>query len=218
MTERSPHHPLAESLSALADDQAAELELQRLLKASESDPEVKAVWHRYQLMGAAIRNDLPANLQAGDFAARVSAAMQREGDLQTGRRPRWMQRLGQMAVAASVATVAIMGVQYYDTLAPAPEVTQTAQSQPVRSPAVSLPAGYQPPPLSARTVSAEPGYLQRPAEQQVIFVPLRASHQEATRELVDYLHILFEEHADHAALNSSQGMLPFARVVLTEED
>lgn len=216
MTERSSHHPLAESLSALADDQATALELRRLLKAGENDPEIKSAWHRYQLAGAAIRKDLPDTLQMGDFSARVSAALDEEPKLKSS--PQWWQNLGRVAVAASVAMVAIMGVQYYDASAPAPEAVQTAESEPVRSPSVSLPAGYQAPPLAARTVSAQLGYENRRPEQQVIFVPHQEDHPVVTRELYDYLNLLIEEHSDHAALNSSQGMLPFARVVLTEED
>lgn len=77
MTKQSNNHSLAESISALADNEASPLELHRLLKACESDPEVKSTWARYQLISAAMRRDLP-EVQTGDFAARLSAALENE--------------------------------------------------------------------------------------------------------------------------------------------
>src|SRR5690625_5430743 len=67
MTKQINNHSLAESISALADNEASPLELHRLLKASESDPEVKSTWSRYQLISAAMRRDLP-EIQTGDLA------------------------------------------------------------------------------------------------------------------------------------------------------
>ena len=57
MSEQNPSQTLAESISALMDNQASELELQRILKASEQDPAVKATWARYQIVGAALRGE-----------------------------------------------------------------------------------------------------------------------------------------------------------------
>jgi sigma-E factor negative regulatory protein RseA len=71
-------------------------------------------------------------------------------------------------------------------------------------------------------VGLQTGYESRQQDnRQVIFVPLPSSQtaaQVSDDEVRDYLNKLIEEHADNAALNSGQGMLPFARVVLTEED
>jgi sigma-E factor negative regulatory protein RseA len=59
----------------------------------------------------------------------------------------------------------------------------------------------------------------RQEQRQIMFVPHQASVPAVTHEeLIDYFNELVEVHADHAALNSGQGLLPFARVVLTEED
>jgi sigma-E factor negative regulatory protein RseA len=228
MTEQTSHHPLAESLSALMDDQASELELQRLLKASESDAELKAVWSRYQLAGAAMCKDLPA-MAGSDFAARVSAVIADESPLNvTSKPPRanhWWQNAGRFAVAASVAGAVIIGAQQFDTGSAPVTGGASAVAEIERteiSPAVSLPAGYQAPSLSARTVSAQSGYEPRQHQQesrQVIFVPRQSSAQQVSSEQIrDYLNQLIEEHADHASLNSGQGMLPFARVVMAEDE
>lgn len=125
MTESSQQQFFAESLSALVDNEATELELQRLLKASQTDSEVRAKWGRYQIASAAIRQDLPA-MAASDFAARVSAAIEAE-DAHRQEAPaapakaaddkqRWWQNIGRFAVAASVAGGVLLFAQTYNTM------------------------------------------------------------------------------------------------------
>ncbi|MDQ2075278.1 sigma-E factor negative regulatory protein [Marinimicrobium sp. ABcell2] len=231
MTKQSNNHPLAESVSALADNEASPLELHRLLKASESDPEIKSTWARYQLISAALRHDLP-EIQTGDFAARMSAALEDEVSHKgaPGKASQWWKNLGRVGVAASVAVVAIMGVQQLPGHLADPELAaagQTAQSSevtrseaPSRS-AVSLPAGYYSPSLPvARTASAQSGYEPRSRDaRQVLFEPRQ---QESVPVNIDeiraHLHQLIQEHSDHAALNSNHGALPYARVVADDED
>ena len=133
MTEQTQPPVLAESLSALMDNEASELELQRLLKALESEPELKSTWSRYQIASAGVKGDIPV-LASSDFASRVSAAIEAE---ETYSAPvihqvaanqtsipannvvamplRWWQQAGRVAVAASVAGAVILGVQQYQT-------------------------------------------------------------------------------------------------------
>lgn len=232
MTQQNTHHPLAESLSALMDNEASELELQRVLKASDADSEVKATWSRYQVARAALHRDLPM-LDVGDFAARVSAALEQEETHNlTSTTPQkkavqWWQNVARFAVAASVAGGVVLFAQNFGGVASEAPAAVAATSQaevPTTAvvPAPSLPAGYHAQPLSARAVGLQTGYESRQQDnRQVIFVPLPSSQtaaQVSDDEVRDYLNKLIEEHADNAALNSGQGMLPFARVVLTEED
>lgn len=232
MTQQSTHHPLAESISALVDNQASELELQRILKTSESDPEVKAIWSRYQVASASMRRDLPG-IEISDFASRISAAIDQEDALtlapvieeKTGEKKAggWMQNVARFAVAASVAGGVIFFAQQYDggENVNAPVVAAATAEAPL--PAASLPVGYNAQPLTARAVGLQSGYESRQQDnRQVVFVPRQSSAQSGAtvseEEVRAYLNQLIGEHADNAALNSGQGMLPFARVVLTEED
>lgn len=232
MTQQTTHHPLAESLSALMDNEASELELQRILKASESDTEVRATWSRYQVARAALHRDLPV-LEVGDFAARVSAALEQEDTHAaapiTAAAPekkavQWWQNVARFAVAASVAGGVVLFAQNFGGTSPEAPATMAATAPATTAvPAPSLPAGYHAQPLSARAVGLQTGYESRQQDnRQVMFVPLPSSSQSAAQvsneEVRDYLNKLIEEHADNAALNSGQGMLPFARVVLTEEE
>ena len=48
---------IRESLSAVMDDAAQPLELQRVLKASQDDEQVRLQWARYQLASAALKRE-----------------------------------------------------------------------------------------------------------------------------------------------------------------
>ncbi|WP_423790370.1 RseA family anti-sigma factor, partial [Listeria monocytogenes] len=63
---------LQESLSAVMDNEADELELRRVLGAS-NDAEMRATWSRYQVARAVMHKDLL--VPQLDIAAAVSAAL-----------------------------------------------------------------------------------------------------------------------------------------------
>ena len=227
MTEQIPSQALAESLSALMDNQTSELELMRLLKACDSDPELKATWERYQIASASLRADLPGLAPTG-FAARVSAALETEetysdqtasSTSQSAKSP-WWQSLGRAAVAASVAGALIVGVQQYqgESLPGAQMAVEVPQATRDFNPA-DLPSGINAPSLSARTVAVQSGYENRPQEsRRVMYVPRQENAPVYNEDLSVYVNQLIEEHSGNAALNSGQGILPYTRVILIEED
>lgn len=242
MTQQNQAHSLVESLSALMDNQAEELELQRLLKASGSDPALLSTWSRYQLTRSALKGDMPVVMASADFASRVSAALESEaahvsvaglnannddvkGDDVRGTvvRPVWWQSIGRAAIAASVAGALVLGVQQYQSLAP--QTTELAGSAPTTAPAASevkaadLPSGINAPALAARAVAVQSGYESRPQEnRRVIFVPRQEAAAVNNEEISVYVNHLIEAHSDNAAANSGQGMLPYTRVILVEEE
>ncbi|MDF3014694.1 MAG: mucA, partial [Cellvibrio sp.] len=139
MTEQIQPSVLAESLSALMDNQASELEIQRLLKALDADPELKSTWSRYQIASVGLKGNLPV-MASSNFAARISAAVDAEETYslqsQVSSKPqvsfhqspsqqasnqiaggnviamplRWWQQAARVAVAASVAGALVVGV------------------------------------------------------------------------------------------------------------
>lgn len=241
MTEQIQPPVLAESLSALMDNQASELELQRLLKAVEAESELKSTWSRYQIASAGLRKDLPV-MASRDFAARISAAIDAEetyslqphvartdpkqstSDNVIAMPSRWWQQAGRVAVAASVAGALIVGVQQYQTVVP--QTAEVAANTPVTTPvganetkAADLPSGINAPALSARTVAVQSGYESRPQEnRRVMFVPRQEAAPIYNEDISTYVNQLIQEHTDNASLNSGQGMLPYTRVILTEEE
>lgn len=243
MTEQIQSPVLAESLSALMDNQASELEIQRLLKALDADPELKNTWSRYQVASAGLKKDLPV-MASSNFAACVSAAIDAE-ETYSHQAPltsenvskqtaagnviamplRWWQQAGRVAVAASVAGALIVGVQQYQAVAP--QTAEFAANAPVTVPvatnnetkAANLPSGINAPALSARTVAVQSGYESRPQEnRRVMFVPRQEAAPIYNEEVSTYVNQLIQEHTDNASVNSGQGMLPYTRVILTEEE
>ena len=236
MTEQIQPPVLAESLSALMDNEVSELELQRLLKALDADPEVKATWSRYQVVSAGLKGKLPA-MASSDFAARISAAIDAEETHSQQSTPKqsviadnvvvvpssWWQQLGRAAIAASVAGALVVGVQQYQAIAP--QSADIAANTPAAAPAateskvVNLPSGINAPALSARTVAVQSGYESRPQEsRQVMFVPRQEAVPVHNEDITTYVNQLIQEHTDNASLNGGQGMLPYTRVILTEEE
>jgi len=105
-----------ESLSALLDGEATELELRRVLRSSESDPEVLQTWGRYNRAQAALRGE--GALASSGFAARVAAQLDDEAPLKraTGlgatiaNLSDWQKGAAKMAIAASVALVFLVSL------------------------------------------------------------------------------------------------------------
>ncbi len=237
MTEQIQPPVLAESLSALVDNEVSELELQRLLKALDVDPELKTTWSRYQISSAGLKGKLPI-MASSDFAARVSAAIDAEEtyspvaaampDAVSGNvvamPMRWWQQIGRVAVAASVAGALVVGVQQYQAVAP--QSSDIAANTPAATPAVApetkvanLPSGINAPALSARTVAVQSGYESRPQEnRRVMFVPRQEAAPVYNEDVSTYVNQLIQEHTDNASANAGQGMLPYTRVILIEEE
>ena len=230
MSEQNRPQSLAESLSALMDNQASELELQRILKASEQDPSVKATWARYQMTSSVLRGE-PTHLVLPDFAARISAAIDEEDahvaaessvPSQTSESKQgWRYQLGRLALVASVAGGMIVGVQELSVGgAVATQVATAPVAAPVSSePAISLPSGINSPAINTRTVAAQTGYEARPQEtRRVQFQPRQSNSAVSDEEVSRYVNQMIQVHSDNAAMNSGQGVLPYARVIMNDEE
>ncbi len=223
MSEQNRPQTLAESISALMDNQASELELKRILKASEQDAEVKATWSRYQIASSVIRGE-QAPVLPSDFAARLSAAIDLEEPLVVQPAPvakkaqqGWFYQLGRVALVASVAGGMIIGVGTTQVVTQVASNTAVAPAPAEAS--VTLPSGINSPALNTRTVAMQTGYETRPQEnRRVTFQPRQASTAVSDDEVSRYVNQMIKAHSDNAAMNSGQGVLPYARVIITDEE
>ncbi len=163
---------LQESLSAVMDNEADELELRRVLSASEG-ADVRESWARYQVARAAMHNELL--LPQMDIAAAVSAAIAAEAVPAKARAP-W-RGLGRLAVAASVTVAVLAGVRLYnqDEVAGAQLAQQNAK--PMQQPSLVMPqakgpavlAGYtEETTLDAPAANAESGQAAWQEENQAV--------------------------------------------------
>lgn len=100
---------LQESLSAVMDDEADELELRRVLADSE-DAQVRATWSRYQVARAAMHKELL--IPTLDLTAGINAALSAE-QVPAAKVGRGWGLIGRVAVAASVTVAVLAGVRFY---------------------------------------------------------------------------------------------------------
>ncbi|MCQ9422537.1 RseA family anti-sigma factor [Pseudomonas sp. LJDD11] len=187
---------LQESLSAVMDNEADELELRRVLNAID-DAETRATWSRYQVARAAMHKELL--MPHLDISAAVSAAIADEASpLKPGRGP-W-RTLGRLAVAASVTVAVLAGVRLYnqDEIAGA-QLAQQNQ-QPVNL-SVAQPQG---PAVLAGYTTEQAG----PAANGAVEGQAGADDQ----RVPGYLR----QHAQQAALKETESALPYARAASLE--
>lgn len=216
---------IRESLSALVDSEASEIEVHRLLKLAESDPEIKASWRRYQLMRSILKRDLEVDPRL-DLSGRISAAIADEEPLagSGGRLRQWRDGLGKLAIAASVTAVFIVGAQQVGRHNPQ-EAVQTVESagpslgEPVEV-AVGAPSGFELPSFTARTVSTDTngtgadvqGYRISPVRDQHPQAMTQQTQWQNSQALQHHFNSLLIKHAERSSSNGSMGLIPFARV------
>ncbi|SQF96653.1 anti sigma-E protein RseA [Paucimonas lemoignei] len=190
---------LQESLSAVMDNEADELELRRVLNAID-DADTRATWSRYQIARAAMHKELL--IPHLDITAAVSAAIADEvSPLKAARGP-W-RSLGRLAVAASVTVAVLAGVRLYnqDDIAGAQLAQQAPQPANLSVPQVKGPAV-----LAGYTESNE----QAPGPMANGVMQGQAGSQD--QRLPGYLR----QHAQEAALKGTESALPYARAASLE--
>ena len=203
---------LDESLSALMDGEASEMELHRILKEIDSDPQLRVRWQRYQMVSAVMRRDHSALTM--DCSLAVAEAIREEPVYKV--RP--LQALGgiagRFAVAASVAAMAVLGVQQLQVAnyesAPEAQVAGVQDQQDYSGPVLQFPSTFQPV-IEARTVGAGGATRVSQHPQAVLPVTGNAMNHYSEQEVREYIQGLMMRHSSNAALNSNQGMLPYAR-------
>lgn len=212
---------LAESLSALMDGESTELETHRILKevgdTSGARCSARDKWQRYQMASSVMTGQPVSKI---DLSGAISAAIDLENAHRINPLTRHAGSAGRFAIAASVAMVAILGVQQLNNggleNADAIQFAEVAVDEALQNtgPALQFPAGFQPN-IQARTVSV--GSNNQTSRQPIaktikVGQPIKKQFSEV--ELRSYLNDIILDHSSHAALNSSQGMLPFARATM----
>lgn len=223
---------LKESLSALLDGEADELELHRVLALSD-EAELRALWARYHrvrmVMGTVdphlhhfdISASVAAAIAQGDAAEAVPVVMPRQTAESTAAvapvRPsalvssRWW-KLGGVAASVAVAFVVGLSVQQSDTDVLTPAANQLASVAPV-APVSTQPRVEWP---AAQSLASVPAHVETQYASQLNHVSQlnrqpklidRFSDADA-RRFNGYLL----RHAEQTALSGRQGMAPLARV------
>lgn len=191
---------LHESLSAVMDNEADELELRRVLAASD-DAELRAKWSRYQVARAAMHKDL--QVPSFDISAAVAAAIEAEeapvaapaAEAQAAPAGRWRKGIGRLAVAASVTFAVLAGVKVYNT-------TEMAGPQVAVQPAAEqLPQG-----VSVPSAAQGPAVLAGFSENQEQVSPKAIGESSTQSEWHEQrLPAYIRQHAQQAAYSDEEG-------------
>jgi len=196
---------LGESLSALMDGEASDLDTRRVLKALALEDSQNAMlmrdkWRRYQSVSSVMKGDVVCKV---DYSADITRAIAEEAIFKVNPLVKILSSSGRLAIAASVALVAVLGVQQFNL--PAESTDQAAgfayidetSVEGLVGPANQLPAGWtMSEELQVRTVSAD-------SVEKDIY-----SEEDARA----YLAYVLAKHASKAPYVRSQGMLPYARM------
>lgn len=153
-----------EQLSALMDGALPEDQTRFLLRRLRHDVALAGCWERWRTAADTMRGAAPSRRLPADFANRVAAALQEDAPLdaaarasaRTSKRRRWG---GGAALAAALATLAILGLPVGETTAPTTAhavamrtgspVTGHGLPMPQGAPAPHAPASSNPAPAAA---------------------------------------------------------------------
>lgn len=189
---------LQESLSAVMDNEADELELRRVLGASD-DAEMLAKWSRYQIARTVMHKELLEPRL--DIASAVSAALADEAVPTANKVVRGPWRaVGRLAVAASVTVAVLAGVRLYNQ----DEVTGAQMAQQAAQPALTTPQMQGPAMLAGFSIDGA-----QQAAAQAVGETSSGWHEQ---RLPAYLR----QHAQQAAMNGNESALPYARAASLE--
>ncbi|MEX1033335.1 MAG: sigma-E factor negative regulatory protein [Cellvibrionaceae bacterium] len=230
MSQSVDRKQLGESLSALVDDEASELEVHRVLAESQQDASVRQRWHRYQMARAALKGDI-GDLTTTGFADRIRDAIaQTDFDHQTefdhgsdqvaqgAGAGRWKGNAGRVAIAASVAAAVLVGSQQLSLVAFNDFGSEGLAQQPAQSAPSATTSAISIPTINVQNVSGGDATLQRSRlPQNLQYSPNAQQQQLQDEQIRRYIRQLMLEHAEHSAQNSGSGLLPYARVPAEDE-
>lgn len=226
MTPTSSDH-LFESLSALVDNEANELEVRRLLKNVESNPELLERWRRYHLIGSALRKERSVQISgpnrlAASVASYIDSAPADVQAAAPGNRlsAGWRELVGKSAVAASFAATLVLGFNLLggtnsDTAIESSHLASAPSTASANTPVAATlhtPVGFELPLPEARTVSTASSGAAMPSAlpfAQQSLSPMDDITDPATQQFLNQLLI---QHAERASTQGSLGIMPFARV------
>lgn len=184
-----------EALSALMDGEADETDAGALGGWSR-DEGMRGVWGRYHVISDCLRGNLPRYLDPA-LTNRISVALRNEPAIvaapDRAARHAWLKPLVGMAIAASVATLALIGIQMNRTdSAGAQAVAQAPVSHGGSGGQINLALGRD----SARVL--------RPA------TPMSEANSRLNRYLIN--------HNEQRTNNAVQGMPPYVRIIAEDQD
>lgn len=183
-----------EKVSAMVDGEVDEQDT-AIVDALLNTDSLKQSWASYHLIGDSLRQNLPENVSL-DLNRQISAAIASEPTILAPVKPTQnpvLKPLAGFAIAASVAIVAILGIQNNE---------QAEGGADVQNPSI------------VQNNVVNPNLLQQVSSGTASEVQLQQARKEAQARLNSYL-VNYNEYRTNKGL---QGMLPYARTVTYENN
>jgi len=216
-----------ERLSSLLDGELDDTHRRHAIDALGGDAEARDRWERFHLASDALHGNLPDAIDP-QFASRVMAAIEeeptilapppRKSSAATGRThtpSRLSKRFAGLAVAASVAAIAVMGVEslYHEDPA-APLNQQVAENTAPPSEYIRL-AKQSSPPRVATLASVNAPLATSPTDGPSLTAraEMFRAHPDIIRRIDPRLHKYLLNHSQQTARSNIQGVMPYARIV-----
>ncbi|MFO7706518.1 MAG: sigma-E factor negative regulatory protein [Halopseudomonas sp.] len=202
---------LQESLSALMDDEADELETRRVLQSSESDSTLRSTWERYQLARAIMHKE-PWQPKV-DLSAGIAAMIADEPapEMAEPKAPRVWQNLSRLAVAASVTVAVLVGVNMFNQDDAASDPAMLAELPPmVDAPVVTAPAVTS----GSQGGAVLAGFSQQPHPSAEPVAGQKAPSLWQEQRIGSYLR----QHAEHSSRFETPQLLPYARAASLDSE
>ncbi len=202
---------LQESLSALMDNEADDLEVRRVLQATEQDSALRGTWERYQLARSVLHKEhwQVSAESSVDLSSGIAAALRDEPQLHMqdessapARSGLW-RNMTRVAVAASVTMAVLMGVKMVNH-GDVPTQPGLAADTSVVAPSFASSA--------ARSGAVLAGYSQSPGVGAEPIAPAQELSAWHEPRIGRYLR----EHAENSAQFSSPQLVPYARAASIE--
>ena len=210
---------LNERLSQFMDDEIKD-EDGRLIDKLMHDPGVRDTWWRYHLVSDVLKHEAPM-LAHRDLARRISAALETEPAILIPksflRRRDWVKPLAGLAIAASVALLAIIGIQHRGEEIPG--ITPAVTSQTVAQTTPQVPETVAQP-IEELAPVATPIMRQFQPPATLASVETRED-QPAPVMSPEYSRMnsyLLNYNEYRTRETRMQGMLPYVRIIAHESD
>ena len=195
---------LRESISALVDGEANEMDLHRVLKASETDDDVRQSWRRYQAISAVVKNEERSLLQI-DISAGVKAALADDKVAIGGRISEMLKPMMSVAVAATVTVAILTGTQIYQVASGGgnASLNEVATTENFSSSAPVTAGQFN---NLAMPASVSTDVYAKPSQAQLD----KRAYADAVAE--QRLHSYMYRHVENSSISTGSGVMPFARV------
>lgn len=205
MTDQFDDH-LDKNISSLVDGELGEAEYQHTVSSLLANKDKSCCWERYHLISDTIKRNLPPVIDC-QLASRVMAELENEPTVLAPppHKTSFGKRMAGLAVAASVATIAVLGVQFMykeDGVVPAQQMAKVKVPEP----------GF-----SVAKTPINPSFIRRDIQTVTQTYEQSPIPAQTNQQILQQIHKYLLDHNQRASRGLVQGVMPYARIITDPE-